>query len=215
MRIYLIRHGQTDWNVAKKIQGVTNIPLNETGIDQAKKVGDMFFEKKDVYPVDVIYSSYLDRARVTAETLADRLGLSATVFEGFHELNLGGFEGLSWPEVEVKYGPVYDKWYKDRQYAKIPDGGEAYNDAYLRCREAVRKIVQLNPDAKGIAVVSHGGTIFATIAAITGTPFEDMGKYPLGNLSVTVTEYDPETGKWEFIKIDNDATPANSTTVMR
>lgn len=215
MRIYLIRHGQTDWNVAKKIQGTTNIPLNETGIQQAHKVGAMFREKADVYPIDRIYTSFLDRAHLTAEIIGEHLGLPVSVAEGFHELDLGGFEGLSWPEAEKKYGPVYDAWFQNRQFAKTPDGGEAYHDAYVRCAAAVKRVAAENPNARGIAVVSHGGTIFATIAAITNTSFDDMERYSIGNLSVVVTDYDPETEKWTFETIDNDATPANSTTVMR
>jgi len=215
MRIYLIRHGQTDWNVAKKIQGTTNIPLNETGIRQAHEVGRMFAEKTDEYPIDYIFTSFLDRAHVTADVIGEHLGLPVEVAEGIHELDLGGFEGLTWAEAEAKYGPVYDAWYNDRQFAKTPDGGEAYQDAYVRCHEAVRCLAAQHPDAKGIAIVSHGGTIFATIAAITNTDFNHMNQYPIGNLSVVVTEYDPETDDWEFLKIDNDATPANSTTVMR
>ena len=215
MRIYLIRHGQTDWNVAKKIQGSTNIPLNATGIEQAHKVGRMFRDKKDVYPIDFLYTSFLDRAHITADIIGAHLGLPAEVAEGVHELDLGGFEGLNWAEAEAKYGPVYDEWYNNRQFAKTPDGGEAYYDAYVRCRDAVRRIAALHPDARGIAVVSHGGTIFATIAAITGTDFDHMDRYPIGNLSVVVTEYDPKADDWQFITIDNDATPANSTTVMK
>ncbi len=214
MRIYLIRHGQTDWNLAKKIQGKTNIPLNATGIDQAHKVGRMFAEKAKIYPVDYLYTSFLDRAHVTADIIGDHLGMPAEVAEGFHELDLGGFEGLNWAQAEEKYGPVFREWYENRQFAKIP-GGEAYNDAYIRCHEGVKQLAARHPDARGIAVVSHGGTIFATIAAITHTDFNHMDQYPIGNLSVIVTEYDPATDDWQFIKIDDDATPANSTTVMK
>ena len=215
MRIYLIRHGQTDWNVAKKIQGTTNIPLNATGIEQAHAVGRMFAEKSDEYPIDYLYTSFLDRAHVTADIIGEHIGLPAAVADGVHELDLGGFEGLTWAEAEAKYGPVYYAWFENRQFAKTPDGGEAYRDAYDRCHTAVRRLAALHPDARGIAIVSHGGTIFATIAAITDTDFDHMEKYPIGNLSVAVTEYDPKADGWEFITIDNDATPANSTTVMR
>ena len=103
MKLYFIRHGQTDWNLARKIQGTTDIPLNENGIAQAHNVGRMLLEKKDLYPIDHIFTSSLKRASKTAEIIASYLELPYAEAPGFYEVNLGKFEGKTWAESREEF----------------------------------------------------------------------------------------------------------------
>lgn len=216
MKLYLIRHGQTNWNLQRKIQGTTDIPLNETGIAQAHEVGRKLLELKDKYTIDTIFCSHLQRAHKTAEIIASYLNVPCAPAEGLHELNLGAFEGKTWDEGRAEFPEAYDAWYSNRRYAPAPGGGESYQASYERCAAAIRReAAKLPRDTRGMAVVSHGGTIFATIAAITNTDFEDMGKYVIGNLSVTVVDYDPDTDTWKFESVDAIVEGGNNSTAPR
>ncbi|MBQ3107872.1 MAG: histidine phosphatase family protein [Firmicutes bacterium] len=212
MKLYFIRHGQTDWNLARKIQGTTDIPLNENGIAQAHNVGRMLLEKKDLYPIDCIFTSSLKRASKTAEIIASYLELPYAEAPGFYEVNLGKFEGKTWAESREEFPEEFEAWHANRHYTPAPGGGESYHDSYVRCAEGVRSLVaRLPKDTRGIAIVSHGGTIYATIAAITNTDLDHMEKYTIGNLSVTIFDYTPETDTWVFESIDSSAADTNGT----
>ena len=101
MNIYFARHGETDWNIAKRIQGTTDIPLNENGIRQAELLCDNL-EKEKVH-LGRIYSSYQKRALTTAEIVGARYHVPVKVMEGLEEMNLGLFEGHTWDEGDTLF----------------------------------------------------------------------------------------------------------------
>ena len=98
MKLYLIRHGQTDWNVAGKIQGCHDIPLNATGKRQAEYLAEGMSRR----PVTHIFSSPQKRALETAQAIAGRQGVGVTALSGLREVEFGGWEGLTWKEIEAK-----------------------------------------------------------------------------------------------------------------
>lgn len=177
MKLILARHGETDWNVAKKIQGVTDTDLNENGLRQARELaaavlaGDL--------GITAIYSSHLKRAAQTAAYVAEALNLPYHTMEALQELNFGKWEGNSWPEVKERYPEEYGVWYTNRRYTPVPKG-ESYQQMLERVIPALQEIVRRE---KGNAlVVIHSAEIVALQAALHNTSFQTMAKdYPIGN----------------------------------
>ena len=132
MKFVLIRHGETEWNVEQKVQGKTDIPLNENGIEQARK-----FEDKDLMSsIEKIYTSKLQRAKQTAEIIADKYKLSCDEMDGLEEIDFGIFEGHSWDELKQNYPDIYWEWRNNRGTSKIHKG-ESYEETAVRGIQAM------------------------------------------------------------------------------
>src|SRR5687767_15916178 len=99
-RLYIFRHGETDWNLARRIQGHTDIALNERGRDQARDLAN----RLERYPIQAILSSDLARARETAEIVARRSDVPVFVDERLREASLGDAEGLTVDEAIARFG---------------------------------------------------------------------------------------------------------------
>lgn len=177
MKLILVRHGETDWNVAKKIQGVTDTDLNENGLRQARELAAAVLAGN--LGITAIYSSHLKRAAQTAAYVAEALNLPYHTMEALQELNFGKWEGNSWPEVKERYPEEYGVWYTNRRYTPAPEG-ESYQQMLERVIPALQEIVRRE---KGNAlVVIHSAEIVALQAALHNTSFQTMAKdYPIGN----------------------------------
>lgn len=135
--LLLVRHGETDWNAEGRLQGHTDRPLNDFGRRQARALADRLAGED----VTAVYASDLERARETAEILAERLGLPVVTEPDLRERNWGNWEGLTGAE-------------RDRvEYA-----GEAIEAHAERVLRAVRQIAELHPGGR-IVVVTHGGSL--------------------------------------------------------
>jgi broad specificity phosphatase PhoE len=135
--LLLVRHGETDWNAERRWQGHADVPLNERGREQARRLADSFPEDD----VDAIYASDLVRARETAEILGARLGLPVVVDRDLREIDVGSREGLTGEEVGIR------EW-----------DGEAYEAHRERTLRALARIVAGHPGSR-VLVVAHGGTL--------------------------------------------------------
>ena len=122
MLFYLVRHGQTDWNRAGKIQGTTDIPLNETGRQQAEQLATVLKERSG-YPaktrIDAVYASPLARAFQTAEILAKEEKLPLRRLTGLRERDFGCWEGKSWQQVEAEYPDEFHLWRDPRLFDEL------------------------------------------------------------------------------------------------
>ncbi|AGX44410.1 histidine phosphatase family protein [Clostridium saccharobutylicum] len=185
MKLYLTRHGQTDWNIKGKIQGSCDIELNDTGIIQAEELGNTVLENK--YEFSKIYSSPQKRAIKTAEILSKVTNVEYIPIEGLEEINLGEWEGLSWVEVKEKYPIEYDEWYINRRYTKPPKG-EAYQDMLQRVLTSMHKIINENND--DVVIVTHSAVIMCIQCYLTNTPFNEMTKFKTDNTSITEIDSD-------------------------
>lgn len=185
MKLFLIRHGQTDWNLRGKIQGSYDSELNDTGVRQAEELGREVLELN--YKFSKIYSSPQKRAVKTAEILGQAINVGYITTKGLEEMNLGDWEGLSWDEVKGKYPNEYDEWYINRRYTKSPKG-ESYQDMIERVLAVIHKII--NENSHDVAIVTHSAVIMCLQCYITNTPFDEMIKFKTDNS--TITEIDSE-----------------------
>lgn len=187
MKILLVRHGETDWNVQKKIQGKTDIPLNEAGIDQAKELAEKLAEWER--PIIGIYTSRLKRAAKTAEIIARRLNKEYRETDGLEEINLGLWEGSSWERVAEDFPDEYKVWHDNRRYTRSPKG-ESYQDLLERFLPALQKIVRDKQGEEGdIVIVTHSADIMTIMSCINDTPFYEMVKrYKTANAAVIEVE---------------------------
>ena len=187
MRIYLIRHGQTDWNIQEKIQGSHDIPLNETGLRQAK----LLAAGMESRPVKKIFSSTLKRAMATAEALADKQEAEIIPMPRLMEVEFGVWEGLTWKEIEENYPSEYRHWVMDPSHA-APPGGESEKEIFRRCKTAIREIITQTGGREDIAVVSHGATLACLVSVMLG-PDEEDESIIVENASITTVHYSPLT----------------------
>ncbi len=186
MKLFFIRHGQTDWNMEGRIQGSHDSELNQTGIIQAEKLGSKLLESN--HKVSKIYTSQQKRAVRTAEILSKAIDVEYIPAEGLQEMNLGKWEGLLWPEVQEKFPEKYNEWINNRRYTKTP-GGESYQDVLERVMKTVQKII--NENNSDVAIVTHGAVIMCLRCYITNTPFNEMRRFRTENAAII--EFDSES----------------------
>lgn len=194
MKIYLIRHGETDCNRMGRIQGCYDCELNETGIAQAVELS-----KKVVcenYKFSRIYTSPLKRALHTAQIVSEAIRVDCVPMDNLKELNFGEWEGLTWDEVRAKYPTQYEEWYENRRDTKVPMG-ESYQDMLNRNLLAIQHI--LNTENENIAIVTHGAVIMSLQCCFTNTPFQKMKQFKTENTSIL--EFDREFIERELSKL--------------
>ena len=179
MKLYFVRHGQTDWNTEGKIQGSVDTELNSTGIMQAEEMSRKVLE--DHIPISRIYTSRQKRALKTALILSETMKVDCEIADGLEEMNLGAWEGLTWDEVKAKFPAEYEAWYHNRRHARPPKA-ESYQDMLNRVLAALHKIVQEND--RDVAIVTHSAVIMCLQCLINDTPFQKMGRFKAENTSI-------------------------------
>jgi broad specificity phosphatase PhoE len=162
--LLLARHGQSDWNAARRWQGFADRPLNERGRAQAEELADRLAE----IALDAVYSSDLQRARDTAAAVARRRGLEPIELEALREVNVGSWEGLTRDEAETRFPEGFSRW---QNGGTGWDDGETYGEMSRRVIGAVSEIAERHPGGR-VLVVAHGGPIRAIHAAALGLDVE-------------------------------------------
>ena len=161
-KVYLVRHGATDWNKEKRAQGHADIDLNHEGYKQAAAVATELAHSD----LDAVYSSDLKRALDTATAIAAAHGLQVQIDKDLREIDQGEWEGLTADEIRDRWP---DLWGPNRHFNARP-GGESPQQVRRRALAALERAVEANADG-AIAIVSHGGTIRWLSAEVLG--FDD------------------------------------------
>jgi uncharacterized phosphatase len=162
MTIALLRHGQTDWNLERRLQGSSDIPLNATGRQQASEVGDLLAAQRDEQDWTVVVSSPLSRARETGAIVAGKLGLElGPAYDGFAEIDFGVGEGFTIDEAVVRW-PNWDA-----------EGSETMEQVSDRGFAALEQVRADYPD-QDVIIAAHGTVIRAIAARIAGVEPMDM-----------------------------------------
>ena len=152
-KIFIIRHGQTDGNSARKYFGITDIELNEEGLIQAGLISKRL-EKENLFR---IYSSNLKRAFKTAEIIAKPHRISVEPKEDLREINFGDWEGLSFQEIQKSYPHEFSKWQNNIMDFTTPHG-ESVLELKKRIETAFSEILN-SARENNVAIVTHGGPI--------------------------------------------------------
>lgn len=185
-RILAIRHGETAWNRETRIQGHLDIPLNEVGQAQARRVAAALQGE----PIDVIYSSDLCRARQTAEAIATSTGAPLRIERDLRERAFGVFEGLTWNEIAERWPDHSERW-RRRDLDFAAEGGENLVRFSARCVPAVERLAQAHP-GQTLVIVTHGGVLDCLYRAGTRLPLEAARSWVLGNATINRLLYSPE-----------------------
>ncbi len=180
MHLLLIRHGETDWNNEGRIQGHTDTPLNARGIAQAEKLAARLAGEK----IDALYTSPLARARITADLIAQKLGIAAIPDDRLKEKYLGELEGLTGAEFEQQYPEVYRAWHASAEHFPMP--GEETPAAFRqRVQEFLDDAQARHKDATQVAIVSHGGTLGMFLATLIGLDVHRRFPFWFDNASIS------------------------------
>ena len=191
LRLYIARHGETDWNVQHRLQGWTDRPLNETGRRQAVELSDAL---KGIR-LDAIYSSTLSRSRDTARTVAGN-AMTIKSLDGLRERNYGHYQGGS------DTAPEYLR--RSNDWADRLDDGESLNQLLARSRESLAQIRREHPTGN-VLIVAHRITNQMLLRALLDLTPEQAVKIVQNNDEVYLVELDPgaKPRLWKLIRQNN------------
>lgn len=197
-RICLVRHGETDWNVERRLQGQLDIPLNETGVAQARAtarglIGQQF---------TALYSSDLGRARQTAEALAGVVGLPIQFQPDLRERRYGIFERLTYTEAKAQYPEDYARLH-DRDPDYVIPQGESLRQLADRVGACLKTLVAKHAGEQ-ILLVSHGGVLDVIRRIATHKPLHEPRDFLISNAALNWLEHRPKKG-WHLIAWDERA----------
>jgi len=187
-RIVVVRHGETQWNLAARIQGHQDSPLTATGEAQARAIAARLAAEK----FDRLVASDLGRAWRTAEAIAARTGNRIEADARFRERNYGVAEGLTYAEIETRYPEVFAR-VRDADPDFVVPGGESRRQLFERVREAFEALAGEAPGAN-LAVICHGGVLAALYRHVHALALAEQHAIPIPNASFNALVYDD--GRW-------------------
>lgn len=191
-RSYWIRHGQTEWNAIGRWQGNIDVPLAETGHEQARRLGEYV---RDV-PFAAIYSSDLTRAAQTAAAIAERTGLPVIQDKRLREMHLGVFQGMTHEEHVEKFPELVQENERNYWGFRFPEG-ETRRDVQDRVYAFYQDALARHPN-ETIAVVTHGGPVRMILYRLFGET-EQMLSLKVTNTSITIIQQDGEQAALESV----------------
>ncbi len=163
MRLYLIRHGETEPNRLGLALGQDDVPLNGRGLRQVEQVARALARE----PLAAVYSSPLQRARDTARAIAEPQGLEVRVEERLIEMDIGEVEGLTFAEVRSRYAEFLEMWASPEGPTRPMPGGERLLDVQERSWSAVNDLAGRHGE-EAVAVVTHNFVILSLLARVLG-----------------------------------------------
>lgn len=178
LRLTLVRHGETAWNMDRRIQGQLDLPLNETGVQQALAAAGRFRPGM----IDVLYSSDLVRAASTAEPIARAAGVPVQPDQCWRERHFGEFQGWRYQQIADEQPAVFA-----RMEARDPEqdlsGGESLNRFMARVKAGLDALVARHRGQR-VVIVSHGGVLDCIYRVATGLPLSAPRSFPVYNASL-------------------------------
>jgi len=182
-KLYLLRHGETDWNQKSIFQGQTDIDLNQSGQNDARKAVEIFKDLK----LNQIYSSDLKRAQNTAIMISEDKNMEIKVDKQLREISFGDWEGLKFKEIKDQFPKMIVDWQKDPLHYS-PPAGENLIDFKKRIVNFFKKMIQKNKGDK-ILVVTHGGVIKVYLTAILSIDPKNFWQFQIDNGSLTEIKF--------------------------
>jgi len=195
MRLILVRHGQTEWNRLKRIQGISDQGLNEKGLKQAEAIAEVLKERN----VTAIYASPLKRARDSALAIARHHDAEVVTLSGLREMDAGEVDGLTYAEMAARHGDFLEKWMRDCS-SVTPPGGCSLPELQDRVWGAIQEIVERQaareavrkPEPGGVVVaVSHYFAILTTLCKVLGQSISESRRMRVDLASLCTLDFEP------------------------
>jgi len=187
-KVYLVRHGQTAWNLEEVFRGRADIPLDETGRKEVHLAGEALKDET----LHAIYSSPLSRSMETAENIAKFQNISVTPFDAIIDISYGEWEGKSLKEVQEKFPDLYALWLREPHKVSFP-AGESLDEVRSRAMEAVENLVAKHKN-ENIALVAHRVPNKVICCALLGIDNSNFWRIQQGTASTNLFTY--KDGQW-------------------
>jgi len=192
-KVILVRHGETDWNLERRIQGgSTDTPLNRRGIEQAKSLAKKL-EKEDIR---AIYSTPLQRGLDTAKTIACQHKLEVVTEPSLREIEAGELEGVTLVELGRHFSELLIKSGGDEMFTRVP-GGESLPEVQQRGWEVVRRLAAKHPDG-ALVLVSHYFVILSIVCSVLELPLSQIPSLKLDTGSISIVNLDSDRARLEL-----------------
>ena len=188
VRVILVRHGETDWNQSRRIQGGgSDTPLNERGKEQAESLALRLKSER----IQAVYSSPLQRARDTAQAIARYHQLEVGIEPSLKEIEVGELEGTPITEIGKHLDQLLTA---DRQGEAPPrmPGGESVTEVQQRAWSTIKRLVDKHPDGVLVAV-SHYFVILTIICSVLNLPLSQIGRFRIGAGSISTVTFEAQT----------------------
>jgi 2,3-bisphosphoglycerate-dependent phosphoglycerate mutase len=198
LELWLIRHGETDWNREQRAQGHLDVPLSKLGLEQAK----LLAARLASVHFDALYSSDLGRAFETANTVGRVLQQPVRIDGRWREIHLGVVQGLTYPEIKAR-----GMHRQNRNIHEPWEGGESQVQLMERASAAMVDI-RSNHSRGRVAVFTHGGTIRAALHSLLEDPEHRIAFAERGNTSITklrLIEGDAGRARWILVSYNDTA----------
>ena len=196
MLLYLLRHGETDWNVEQRIQGVSDTALNGVGVAQAEALADALRGR----PIARVYASPLRRARRTAEIVARTLEAPLLEEAGIAELNQGELEGTAFQRLHETHPDFMALWRSRPAEARMP-GGETLAELQERAWAAMERFLEAHR-GEVVAAVSHNLAIITILCRVLGVELNGFRRLRQHNAAMNIVEHAPGRG-WSVVTMNS------------
>lgn len=195
MLIYLMRHGETNWNKERRLQGQSDIPLNEFGVELAVKTAEAL---RDV-PFDMAFCSPLGRAVETAKIILGDRKTPLSIDQRLKEISFGAGEGICFDVAKrTPEDPLHNFFCRPEAYLP-PEGGESFEQVAERGRSFLQeKLIPLEGSCETLLMVAHGAFNRSLLNPIMGIPIEDFWQIGLPNCAVSILSL--EGGRFKVLE---------------
>jgi phosphoserine phosphatase len=194
-QIILVRHGQTPWNKDKIFRGSKDIPLNDTGREEARLAGEWLKGET----IQAAYFSPLSRARDTGEAIARHHGLQVLDLPGLTDICYGDWEGQPLTEVKVNYADLYGQWETAPHTVRFPQG-ETLDEVRDRALKAVEEVVRRHP-AQTVLLAAHRAVNKVLIAAFIG--LDNSHFWRLGQDTTAINRFRRVEDTWHIMGLND------------
>ena len=194
--IIMVRHGQTEWNRVERFRGRADVPLNETGLEQARATGERV--AASWRPV-AVYSSPLSRAVKTAEAIASHFNLPVQVHPNLIDIHYGQWQGLTPEEVRERWPDALAMWYEAPHQAQIPEG-ETLNELRTRAMAVVHELSARHP-SQTIVIVGHTVINRIILLGILGLGNERFWRIKQDTCAINV--FEAEDGVFTLVSLND------------
>ncbi len=184
-RLLLVRHGETTWNVTRRYQGQSDVPLNVTGKQQATAIAEWLAS----FPIDIIYASDLSRAWETAQVIATHHDVPLHPDPKLREMSFGEWQGLTYEEMISRFPDQMAWWNEDRMRRAAP-GGETLTQVAERVQAVLDNLMRQHPEHT-VLLVAHGGVLKILLCLLLNKSPSEYWQFKMDNVALTEIDWHP------------------------